>query len=652
MKFNLVLPLRSALTAVSGFAMTLVSFTMTCPLQGQTITYFRQFNTPDIDRALAVTVDPSGIYVLGYRPNPQAGTGSAGVRKYDFDGHDLWTRAFTLPGNANVLLRRAATDASGVYVLGQTGPDGKLVLRKYSAGGDELWTRQLEFSGPGDIAVDATGVYVAGRDFPPNATYLRKYDRDASELWTIQFGDRFNSYNPSALSADSTGVYMAGVAGIFSSTPSMQFNFVRKWDSRGSPLWTRELEPPGGAFVFGAANPTGFYVAGNGFLRRYDGGGEPLWARQLDDSVYGISADASGVYAVGTTVCSSHGCVLSPQALPGQCASGSGGDSFIRRYDPDGVELWTREFGTADATWASDLAVDVSGVYVIGQAGNSQVVTGWEFPPNVLAQTNPTSSAFLAKFEKSSTLVTGSAPRIFPDCVVNAASYVGGGVAPGEIVIIFGSGIGPPQLVPFILTSTGSLATKLAGVRLLFNGIPAPLLYVSAKQSSAIVPYGLAGQTSVDVQVEYNDARSEAVTVPVLASRPGIFSVDSSGRGQGLIVNEDGSFNSRSNPTRKGSVITVYGTGGGEAAPGIVDGQILSGTAPTTDLPVSVWFDLDGYSVPKKGEVLYAGGVSGAIAGLLQINVRVPPDAEPGDALTFLLIIGSHWESQVTIALR
>ena len=191
---------------------------------------------------------------------------------------------------------------------------------------------------------------------------------------------------------------------------------------------------------------------------------------------------------------------------------------------------------------------------------------------------------------------------------------------------------------------------------MLFNGIPAPLLYVSDKQSNAIVPYALAGRSSVEVQIEYRGVRSEVLTLPVLASRPGIFSVDSSGSGQGLILNEDGSLNSPSNPARRGSIIRVYATGGGEAASGIDDGQILSDVLPQTNLPVSVFFDLFGYEVPwatTKADVLYAGGVSGAVAGLLQINVRVPNTIIVGKAVPFFLLIGSHWTVfQVTVALE
>jgi uncharacterized protein (TIGR03437 family) len=55
----------------------------------------------------------------------------------------------------------------------------------------------------------------------------------------------------------------------------------------------------------------------------------------------------------------------------------------------------------------------------------------------------------------------------------------------------------------------------------------------------------------------------------------------------------------------------------------------------------------------KPAEVLYAGGVSGAVAGLFQINLRVPADAQhTGGAVPFALFIGSKWMMQTTVALR
>jgi uncharacterized protein (TIGR03437 family) len=349
-----------------------------------------------------------------------------------------------------------------------------------------------------------------------------------------------------------------------------------------------------------------------------------------------VAADATGVYVAGNT-----------SGLPGQCRSGES-DFFVRKYNSEGVEQWTREFGASDTAFATGVAVDGSGVYVAGQAGPFGFEE-FDFLPKAVGA----NQAFLAKFDTSNAPLALPGPRIFPDCVVNAASYVGGGVAPGEIVTLFGSAMGSSELVSLSLTEDFRLATTLGGTRILFNGVPAPLLYVSERQSSAIVPYAVTGQSSVDVQVEYQGVRSEAVTVPVLTSRPGIFGLD----GQGAIFNEDGTLNSRSNPAQRGSIITLYGTGGGEAAPGVVDGQIVSGVPPRTSLPVSVFFDVDDseFGVQSKaGEVLYAGGVSGSVAGLLQLNVRVPANAvDTGNAVPFALTIGSHWTVyQVTVALR
>jgi uncharacterized protein (TIGR03437 family) len=151
----------------------------------------------------------------------------------------------------------------------------------------------------------------------------------------------------------------------------------------------------------------------------------------------------------------------------------------------------------------------------------------------------------------------GSSPTVWQ---TRPATW-GGGVAPGEIVTLFGSAMGPSELVPLRLTDDPRLATALAETRIPFNGVPAPLLYVSDKQSSAIVPYAVTGKSSVDVQVEHQGVRSEAVTVPVLTSRPGISGQDGSRQGQGAILNEDGSPNSPSNPAQRGSIITLYVTG-------------------------------------------------------------------------------------------
>jgi uncharacterized protein (TIGR03437 family) len=191
------------------------------------------------------------------------------------------------------------------------------------------------------------------------------------------------------------------------------------------------------------------------------------------------------------------------------------------------------------------------------------------------------------------------------------------------MVTIFGSRLGPLQPAGQQVNADGRLSNSLADTRVLFNGVPAPLLYVSETQTSAIVPYGLAGSNTVKVQVEYRGVASDAVTVPVLGARPGIFSVDGSGRGQAVAFNEDGSTNSPSNAAEPGSTIILRATGEGLTDASNEDGLILSNTQSRPRLPVTVFFFSDDGDL-FRSEALSAGGISGSVAGLLQVSVRLP----------------------------
>jgi uncharacterized protein (TIGR03437 family) len=113
--------------------------------------------------------------------------------------------------------------------------------------------------------------------------------------------------------------------------------------------------------------------------------------------------------------------------------------------------------------------------------------------------------------------------------------------------------------------------------------------------------------------------------MPVTRSRPGLFTLDGSGRGPVAALNQDGSINSVSNPAEQGSVIVLYGTGEGLTTPLAVDGSVLGSAPPKPTLPVEVTLCCSfgsAWSLP----VIYAGGASGSVAGLLQLNVRVPED--------------------------
>ena len=135
--------------------------------------------------------------------------------------------------------------------------------------------------------------------------------------------------------------------------------------------------------------------------------------------------------------------------------------------------------------------------------------------------------------------------------------------------------------------------------------------------------------------------------VPLTDSSPGLFTVDSSGRGQGIILNQDATPNSASNPALEGSVVVLYATGGGQTDPPGVSGSLTAEPWPKPHLPVSVTVG----GLPA--ETLYAGAAPGLLAGLLQLNVRIPEGAPSGSAVPVVLTIGNApSQPGVTVALR
>ena len=171
------------------------------------------------------------------------------------------------------------------------------------------------------------------------------------------------------------------------------------------------------------------------------------------------------------------------------------------------------------------------------------------------------------------------------------------------------------------------MATNTGGTQVLFDGVPAPILYTSSGQVAAVVPYAVDGKPGTQVQVRNGSLTSDAVAMPVSPVAPSIFSVDLSGTGQAAVLNQDGlTVNSAKNPAAKGSYISIYATGEGQTDPGGIDGRIASGgSLPKPVRQVQAWVD------GKPAEVQYAGAAPGAVAGLFQVNVRIPLDAASGD---------------------
>ncbi|HEX4133068.1 MAG TPA: family 16 glycosylhydrolase [Bryobacteraceae bacterium] len=232
--------------------------------------------------------------------------------------------------------------------------------------------------------------------------------------------------------------------------------------------------------------------------------------------------------------------------------------------------------------------------------------------------------------------------------IADAASYDDTAVAPGEIVTLFGAGMGPTVLAGAAFDANGRLASTVAGARVLFDGVPAPLLYVSGTQSAAVVPYEVAGEARTAVTVEYGGITSAALSVAVKPAHPGLFSQAQSGLGQGAIYNEDGTLNGVGNAAAKGSVVVLYGTGEGQTVPGGVDGQVATGSPPKPVLAPTVTIG----GVPAT-DIRYYGAVPGQAAGVFQINVIVPAGLAQGGQYPVLVQFGSvSSQAGLTISVR
>jgi uncharacterized protein (TIGR03437 family) len=292
---------------------------------------------------------------------------------------------------------------------------------------------------------------------------------------------------------------------------------------------------------------------------------------------------------------------------------------------------------TADVTWIQ---------ITVGPTGTGSGGISYHLLENTTAQR--TGSIHVGALTYTVTQLAPAAPPVVLKSVSNAANYGTDAVSPGEIVALFGSDMGPASIVT-LQVSNGTVTNSLAGTKVLFDGVAAPMVYTLKGQVSAVVPYGVAGKTSTQVQVQFGDLVSNAMTMPVHAATPAIFSLDSTGVGPGAILNQDTFVNSTGNPAARLSVIALYCTGGGVTTPASADGEVIGGALRLLPQPPAVTVTIGGVNAPVK----YAGAAPGAVAGLTQINVEVPAELAPSLAWPVIVKIGDFTStSGVTVAVK
>ncbi len=380
-----------------------------------------------------------------------------------------------------------------------------------------------------------------------------------------------------------------------------------------------------------------------------------------------VAVDSAGnVYVDGS---GSENLPVSPGAFETSYSQG-----FLAKFDgKNGARIYFTYLGDGDSSFPSSLAPASDGtIWVAGSNEDGGVVTTpdaqqptlpitnstaaylkhisadgseqlygtylvYDGQPELLALTAPGEALLLdtTNFFEAHNFNIPSQPPAGPliTSIVNAASFGQPDyISPGEIVSIFGLSIGPNQPVSYQLNSAGDVPSNLNGLQVLINGVAAPILYASENQINAVVPFTAMMNTSSNLGTATFEVQNPAIaadlsasTIWIVSSVPGIFE---SG-GAGLILNQDATQNSPTNPAKQGSIISLFVTGVGPMTPAPVDGTFAT-TASTPVLPIQVFLGT-GFETPYtpvgKNSIMYAGDAPGEIAGLQQINVKLPTGA-------------------------
>jgi uncharacterized protein (TIGR03437 family) len=390
------------------------------------------------------------------------------------------------------------------------------------------------------------------------------------------------------------------------------------------------LEQPGPAYGSAAYSVAGFPghlgTGGPAFLLKLDAKGEKVYATTLGECMTtgtSVAVDSAGrAWIAGTTGMApkstesfQNNCIWPTVATVHPFQALRLGFGFVAEFSADGNTVLFSSL----ADWVNSMSLDAAGNAVAAGWAEDADLTRWMPLALLLKIDGSVPSPVTLEEPRSQAATPHDSGGFFYPAVV----------APGAVVVLPGTGLGPAQQANSQVTAGGTLETTLAGTRVTFDGIPAPLISVQAGQVVCMAPFGLAGRTAATVQVESGGSVSNAIRVPVTPTAVAILAV----------VNQNGTANSQDRPAAPGSVITLYVAGLGPTDPPTADGMIngAGSAAPKASVTVQInWW--------LSGDILYYGPAPGQPAGIAQINFRIP-DSIPGvgawPARQYSLVVGT-----------
>ena len=615
----------------------------------------------------SAALSPAGeVYLYGRRspggsgysfPTPTITLGDAAspevnyVTKIDSSGNPVYTIALggtyqirlNFDSASNLYVSGAATASGffstpGAYRSSPAGDRTSFVC-KLRANGSPIYCTYLDVTGgaPLGVGVDRSGAAllisagVTGAVSSPGALnrgtqiYIAKLNASGSALvYSATFGPKYQA-SVGGFAVDPSGnVVVVGqtdspdyptTSGVVVSTPptspgSQGWSFVTALNSQGTSLLYSTFGKTGevlGAVAIdpsGAPQVSGAAADGTMVVRRYNSDASAV---VFEKSLSGLELPAypsMTVDAIGNTTIVSTTRRADIATLHPTSACYSGTSNYMVRLDTTG--------NIVQSTFLPD-----SASLNVQLVNDSLMLLDVKYLPSV-------DQLSVSEFDLLTVVRQPDAPGVPLACIGNSASLRNGPLAPGEIISIFGKGIGPSTPVVAQLAVGQTFPSELSGVTVTVNGRRAPLLYVSDTQINAVAPFTLDTTSAARVCVTYGGPAQSCYTAATSAASPGIFQYPANSE-SAAAVNQDGTINSQQNPAPAGSIISLYVNGLGMLIPPPPDGSLIGSPSPIQSLPISVAIsshDPRHYYVPA--EVLYLGPAPLQLAGLTQINVRLP----------------------------
>jgi uncharacterized protein (TIGR03437 family) len=460
------------------------------------------------------------------------------------------------------------------------------------------------------VAVDSTGAaYIGGEtyslDFPLSADamisvfptviysgFVAKLSPAGDRLLYSSFLGGGAEAAVNAIALDGSGdVYLAGI-------------------TQGPATDGAYHRPPGTCPPTFGLGPAGAYYAAPGddgfVMRMHPSASAPAFVATIggscQDFVSGLAIDSSGnLWLTGMTFSSDFQTAAPSGALGAPNSNGQPG--FVAELDPTGANLLYCDASSNPGVLTA--VAGGSGLYfaetasVAAKTGGAVLVAGID-----AAARAPIAIDAMTRYSGP----PSPGPGYFPFQV-----------APGQVIRLRGRGIGP-EAEADAKAASGGVLPGIAGVRVTFNGVTAPLVSVQANEIVCFAPFALDGISSASVQVQYAGLASNIYPVSVVPQNIDIIAV----------ANQDGTLNSEDNPAAAGTVAALYITGAGQTNPPGTDGETYTSpfVTPASFPAVSV----NGFVEAPA----FVGASVGLVAGILQVNLFVPdPGAGAYDSVSF-----------------